>query len=52
MIQTRLPDGTIKETYDSLDEFNKRGEELSRIMGRRKMFYNGWLNGQLTRIYR
>jgi hypothetical protein len=46
------PDDTIKETFDNENEYNKRLQELQRTMGRHKLFYHGWLNGQLTIMYR
>jgi hypothetical protein len=48
----QLPDGTTKETYDTQSEYETRGRELEKTMGRSKLFYNGYLNGKLVRIYR
>ena len=44
-------DGKTKEIYDTPLEFRQRGLELGRTMGRRQMTYEGWMNGQLIRIY-
>jgi len=44
-------DGKTKEIYDTPMEFRQRGLELNRTMGRRQMTYEGWMNGQLVRIY-
>jgi len=45
------PDGKTKETYDSIQEYSIRGNELGRTMGRRQIIYSGWMNGELVRIY-
>jgi len=46
-----LPDGTTKYTYDSEGEYNIKGLELYRTHGRHQIKYEGWLNGELVRIY-
>ena len=50
-IQT-LPDGTIMETFINEAEYKARLNKLYSTMGRHKLFYQGWLNGQLTIMYR
>ena len=45
------PDDTTKETYDNPAEYNIRGTELYRTHGRRQIIYEGWMNGELVRIY-
>lgn len=47
-----LPDGTTKETYDTESEYQQRKIELEATMGRRRLFYQGWLNSKLVQIYR
>jgi len=46
-----MPDNKTKETYDSDTEYRNRGTELGRTMGRRQIIYEGWMNGELVRIY-
>jgi len=48
----KLPDGTTKETYRDEYEYNARGRELEKIMGRKGIVYEGWLSGELVRILR
>ena len=45
------PDGTTKEIYDTPAEYRNRGTELYRTHGRRQIAYEGWMNGELVRIY-
>jgi len=45
------PDGTTKETYDNPAEYRNRGYLLHRTRGRRQIIYEGWMNGELVRIY-
>jgi hypothetical protein len=47
-----LPDGSIKEIYETLFEFDLRRNQLDRTGGRRQTTYEGWLNGRLVRILR
>jgi len=44
-------DGTNKETYENITEYRNRGLVLARTIGRRQLVYEGWLNGELVRIY-
>jgi hypothetical protein len=52
MITTTLFDGTTKEEFLSESEYNARLYELQRSLGRSKLFYHGWLNGQLVIMHR
>lgn len=45
------PDGKTKEIYDTPMEYRQRGLELERTIGRRQMIYEGWMAGELVRIY-
>lgn len=46
-----MPDGKTKETYDNEGEYINRAYVLDRTYGRRQIVYEGWLNGELVRIY-
>ena len=46
-----LPDGTTKETYRDELEYQFRGAQLYRTRGRRQIIYEGWIKGELVRIY-
>lgn len=46
-----MPDGNTMETYDNDAEYLSRLIVLSRTMGRRQIIYEGWMNGELVRIY-
>lgn len=45
------PDGATKEIYEDHLEYINRGLELDRRMGRRQIIYEGWMAGELVRIY-
>ena len=45
------PDGTTKEIYDTPLEYKQRGFEIYRTRGRRQIIYEGWMAGELVRIY-
>ncbi len=47
-----LPDGTTIEIFTTQAEYLSRLYELQKIMGRNKLFYHGWLNGELVINYR
>ena len=52
MIRTFLPGDVTRETFQDEAEYNSRLNELYRTMGKRKIFYQGWIDGQLVIMYR
>lgn len=52
MESKQLIDGTTRETFTNEAEYHSRLLQLQRSMGRSKLFFHGWLNGQLTIMYR
>ena len=47
-----LPDGSTIEIFASELEYHSRLLTLQATMGRHKLFFHGWLNGQLTIMHR
>ena len=46
-----LPDGIIKEVYDSLQEFEARIRDLKANRGKNALKYEGYLDEDLVTMY-